>query len=79
MTTRRDEPAAGTDASASGGAEVPSGGGEEASVSDRAGAPSSGVPWNSPVVRVVLLSTLLAPLGVPLVSPALPVVGTPSA
>ena len=32
------------------------------------------VPWESPVVRVVLLSTLLAPLGVPLISPALPVV-----
>ncbi|WP_071391307.1 MFS transporter [Haloprofundus marisrubri] len=32
------------------------------------------VPWDSPVVRVVLASTLLAPLGVPLVSPALPVI-----
>ncbi|MFC3478872.1 MFS transporter [Halobacterium litoreum] len=30
------------------------------------------VPWDSPVVRVVLLSTALAPLGVPLVAPALP-------
>lgn len=35
--------------------------------------PGGGVPWNSPTVRVVLLSTLLAPLGVPLVAPALPV------
>jgi len=32
------------------------------------------VPWDSPTVRVVLASTFLAPLGVPLVSPALPVV-----
>ncbi|WP_224449493.1 MFS transporter [Haloprofundus salilacus] len=32
------------------------------------------VPWRSPVVLVVLASTLLAPLGVPLVSPALPVI-----
>ncbi|WP_117595180.1 MFS transporter [Haloprofundus halophilus] len=32
------------------------------------------VPWRSPVVQVVLASTLLAPLGVPLVSPALPVI-----
>lgn len=31
-----------------------------------------GVPWSSPVVRVVLASTALAPLGVPLVAPALP-------
>jgi len=37
-------------------------------------ASESSVPWGSPVVRVVLLSTVLAPLGVPLVSPALPVV-----
>jgi MFS family permease len=36
--------------------------------------PTAAVPWNSPVVRVVLASTLLAPLGVPLVSPTLPVV-----
>lgn len=37
--------------------------------------PSSetGVPWRSRVVQVVLVSTALAPLGVPLVSPALPV------
>ncbi|WP_254547425.1 MFS transporter [Halomarina pelagica] len=35
---------------------------------------SAGVPWRSPTVQVVLASTLLAPLGVPLVSPALPVV-----
>lgn len=33
---------------------------------------SERVPWDSPVVRVVLLSTALAPLGVPLVSPTLP-------
>lgn len=32
-----------------------------------------GVPWRSRTVQVVLLSTVLAPLGVPLVSPALPV------
>ena len=32
------------------------------------------IPWESPVLRVVLLSTLLAPLGVPLISPALPVI-----
>jgi MFS family permease len=34
----------------------------------------STVPWRSRLVQVVLTSTLLAPLGVPLVSPALPVV-----
>ena len=33
---------------------------------------SASVPWRSRTVQVVLLSTLLAPLGVPLVSPALP-------
>ena len=32
------------------------------------------VPWRSPTVQVVLASTLLAPLGVPLISPALPVI-----
>ncbi|MFC5969769.1 MFS transporter [Halomarina salina] len=32
------------------------------------------IPWDSPTVRVVLASTFLAPLGVPLISPALPVV-----
>ncbi|WP_254764400.1 MFS transporter [Natrinema marinum] len=32
------------------------------------------IPWDSPTVRIVLLSTLLAPLGVPLISPTLPVV-----
>lgn len=32
------------------------------------------IPWDSPTVRIVLLSTLLAPLGVPLVSPTLPVI-----
>lgn len=32
------------------------------------------VPWDSPTVRVVFAATALAPLGVPLVSPALPVV-----
>jgi len=32
------------------------------------------VPWDSPTVRIVLASTLLAPLGVPLVAPALPVI-----
>ncbi|MFC6731360.1 MULTISPECIES: MFS transporter [unclassified Haladaptatus] len=32
------------------------------------------VPWRSRTVQVVLLSTLLAPLGVPLVAPALPVI-----
>ncbi|WP_416840775.1 MFS transporter [Haloferax sp. DFSO52] len=32
------------------------------------------VPWQNPTVQVVLASTLLAPLGVPLVAPALPVI-----
>ncbi len=43
---------------------------------DRRSQPGSSVsvPWDSPVLRVVLASTLLAPLGVPLVSPALPVI-----
>ncbi|TXT56092.1 MAG: putative arabinose efflux permease, MFS family [Candidatus Thorarchaeota archaeon] len=31
-------------------------------------------PWKSPVVQIVLLSTLLAPLGVPFVSPSLPLI-----
>ncbi|WP_458209257.1 MFS transporter [Haladaptatus sp. NG-SE-30] len=35
---------------------------------------SASVPWRSSTVQVVLLSTVLAPLGVPLVSPALPVI-----
>ena len=35
--------------------------------------PAAHVPWRSRTVQVVLLSTLLAPLGVPLVAPALPV------
>lgn len=35
--------------------------------------PTPGVPWRSRTVQVVLLSTLLAPLGVPLISPGLPV------
>lgn len=35
---------------------------------------SSSIPWRSSTVQVVLLSTVLAPLGVPLVSPALPVI-----
>lgn len=35
---------------------------------------SAAVPWDSPTVRVVFAATLLAPLGVPLLSPALPVV-----
>ena len=30
------------------------------------------VPWESPVVRVVVLTMAVAPMGVPLVSPALP-------
>lgn len=33
----------------------------------------SDVPWGSRTVQIVLLSTALAPLGVPLISPALPV------
>lgn len=38
-------------------------------------APNRGaVPWRNRTVQVVLASTLLAPLGVPLVAPALPVV-----
>lgn len=36
-------------------------------------APAVGVPWRSGTVQVVLLSTVLAPLGVPLISPGLPV------
>ncbi|WP_338726745.1 MFS transporter [Haladaptatus sp. DJG-WS-42] len=32
------------------------------------------VPWRSRTVQVVLLSTLLAPIGVPLIAPALPVI-----
>ncbi|WP_232701411.1 MFS transporter [Halobacterium wangiae] len=39
------------------------------SVPDRS---SEHVPWDAPVVRAVLLATAVAPLGVPLVSPALP-------
>lgn len=35
---------------------------------------AAAVPWRSRTVQLVLASTLLAPLGVPLVSPALPVV-----
>lgn len=35
---------------------------------------SPSIPWRSPTVQVVLASTLLAPLGVPLVSPALPAI-----
>ena len=36
--------------------------------------PRSTVPWRNRTVQVVLASTLVAPLGVPLVAPALPVV-----
>ncbi|WP_276254505.1 MFS transporter [Halomontanus rarus] len=36
-------------------------------------APSGAVPWGSRTVQIVLTSTALAPLGVPLISPALPV------
>lgn len=32
------------------------------------------IPWRSPTLQIVLASTLLAPLGVPLISPALPLV-----
>jgi ACDE family multidrug resistance protein len=35
---------------------------------------SAAVPWRSRTVQVVLVSTLLAPLGVPLVAPALPII-----
>lgn len=35
---------------------------------------STGVPWRSRTVQVVLASTALAPLGVPLISPTLPVI-----
>ena len=31
------------------------------------------IPWESPILRVVLASTLIMPLGVPLLSPVLPV------
>lgn len=37
-------------------------------------AESASVPWRSSTVQVVLVSTILAPLGVPLIAPALPVV-----
>ncbi|WP_435345834.1 MFS transporter [Haloarchaeobius sp. HRN-SO-5] len=36
--------------------------------------PRGAVPWRNRTVQVVLVSTMLAPLGVPLVAPALPVV-----
>ncbi|WP_313696206.1 MFS transporter [Halorarum halobium] len=45
-----------------------------ASESDGQGRLPTGIPWSSPTVRVVLLSTVLAPLGVPLISPALPTI-----
>ena len=35
---------------------------------------SAAIPWHSRTVQVVLVSTLLAPLGVPLVAPVLPVI-----
>ncbi|MDS0474011.1 MFS transporter [Natrinema sp. 1APR25-10V2] len=35
--------------------------------------PTETVPWRSRTVQIVLISTALAPLGVPLISPALPV------
>lgn len=35
---------------------------------------SGGVPWRSPLVQVVLASTLLAPLGVALISPVLSII-----
>lgn len=35
---------------------------------------STGVPWHSRTVQVVLASTALAPLGVPLISPTLPII-----
>ncbi|WP_139136067.1 MFS transporter, partial [Haladaptatus sp. W1] len=35
--------------------------------------PTETVPWHSRTVQTVLISTALAPLGVPLISPALPV------
>ncbi len=34
-----------------------------------------GIPWNSTTLRVVLLSTALAPLGVPLISASVPFIG----
>lgn len=37
---------------------------------------AAGVPWDSRTFRAVLASTLVLPLGVPLISPVLPVVGT---
>lgn len=40
----------------------------------RVGGDGAGVPWRNRTVQVVLASTLVAPLGVPLVAPALPVV-----
>ncbi|WP_245742199.1 MFS transporter [Natrinema salaciae] len=41
---------------------------------ESAAQPSEAVPWRSRTVQLVLTSTALAPLGVPLISPALPVV-----
>jgi ACDE family multidrug resistance protein len=35
---------------------------------------SAAIPWHSSTVQVVLVSTLLAPLGVPLIAPALPII-----
>ncbi|SFR94521.1 Predicted arabinose efflux permease, MFS family [Halomicrobium zhouii] len=36
--------------------------------------PGTAIPWGSPTLRVVLVSTLLAPLGVAFISPGLPVI-----
>jgi MFS family permease len=36
---------------------------------------AEGIPWNSTTLRVVLLSTALAPLGVPLISASVPFIG----
>ncbi len=36
--------------------------------------PAASVPWGAPTVQVVLASTLLAPLGIALISPGLPVI-----
>lgn len=42
---------------------------------ERTPAAGVGVPWESPVVHVVVLTMAVAPMGVPLVSPALPAMG----
>jgi MFS family permease len=46
---------------------------EDVAAGSRTDPAKAGVPWRSRTVQLVLLSTAVAPLGVPLVSPTLPV------